>query len=424
MLFICSLLIGAAMLGAPSQGADTVYVEDATHLIRPHYQGLARRLAVSPASIPTTGNSFETIRSGARYSELLYSDFRSAQNVIELELFLFGRDPDGRQARDILFQRIRDGVEVRYVHDNLGNFFDSAFDGRPVFTGYYDSLARGGFNLRNVSPLWKVDPTWANPHWRDHRKINIIDKKVAYTGGMNITVGSISGWGDTMLRITGPAVQSLRSIFLQNWNDLATRREDRDELALMASGSAVSSDGAVLQAVADGPDQKAFMVEEAMVWTLDNAREYVWFESPYFLPNRSLLKAMKRAVERGVDVRLFLPLVSDMTSFDPAYRSSLKACLDIGVRVFYRNPPFNHSKTFLCDDYIVSVGSSNFDRLSLESLYEINVYIYDEQTALAQKAYLLDAMKDATEADLSTVKSWDFKERFSQFLLGFISPFL
>ncbi len=424
MHLLCGLLIGASLLAAPSQSADTVYVADATPQIRPHYQGLARKLAVSPAAIPTAGNRLETLRSGKDYSERLFADFREAKNLIELEVFLFGRDPDGRKTRDLLCEKIKEGVEVRYIHENFGNFFDSIFDGRPVFTGYYDSLALGGFNLRNQSPLWKIDPTWANPHWRDHRKINIIDKGIAYTGGMNITEGSMSGWGDTMLRITGPAVQSLRSVLLLTWNDLAVREEDRDVQVLRPAGTARKNDGTIIQVVPDGPDQKALMMEETMIWALDNARDYVWFETPYFLPNRTLLKAMKRAVDRGIDVRLFLPLVSDMTSFDPAYRSSLKDCLDMGIRVFYRNPPFNHSKTFLCDDYILSVGSSNFDRLSLESLYEVNVLIYDEEAALAHKDYLLDALGDSAEADLSLVDSWDFKERFLQFCLGIISPYL
>lgn len=424
MHFLCGLLIGAALLGGPRGNADTIVVNDATPLIRAEYQALARKLAVRPAFVPTTGNRLEVLRSGQAYSEHLYSDFRSAQELIELELFLLGRDPDGRQACNILFKKIKEGVEVRYIHDNFGNFFDSIFDGRPVFTGFYDSLSIGGFKVRNISPLWEIDPAWANPNWRNHRKINIIDKKVAYTGGMNITVGSISGWGDTMLRITGSAVQSLRGILLLNWNDLAHSKADRDEQAIVVAGPALCSDGPIVQAVADGPDQPAFMMEETMVWVLDNAREYVWLETPYFLPSRPLFKAMKRASERGVDVRLFVPLVSDMTSFDPAYRSSLKDCLDIGVHVYYRNPPFNHSKTFLCDDYILNVGSSNYDRLSLESLYEVNVLVYDEAAALDHKAYLLDAMKDASEADYSTVASWDSKERFQQFLLGFISPFL
>lgn len=424
MHFLCGLLIGAALLGWPRGNADTIVVNDATPLIRAHYQELARKLAVRPAFIPTTGNRLEVLRSGKAYSKHLYSDFRSAQELIELELFLFGMDPDGRHARNLLFEKINEGVEVRYIHDSFGNFFDSIFDGRPVFTGYYDSLSTGGFKVRNISPLWEIDPTWANPTWRNHRKINIIDKKVAYTGGMNITEGSISGWGDTMLRITGPAVQSLRGILLLNWNDLAHSKADRDELAIVVAGRALCSDGPIVQAVADGPDQPAFMMEETMVWVLDNAREYVWLETPYFLPSRALFKAMKRATERGVDVRLFVPQVSDMTSFDPAYRSSLKDCLDIGVHVYYRNPPFNHSKTFLCDDYILNVGSSNYDRLSLESLYEVNVLVYDEAAALDHKAYLLDAMKDASEADYSTVASWDAKERRLQFFLGLISPFL
>lgn len=421
MSILCNLLLTAAMLATPS---DTVAVMDATQLIRPEYQGLARKLAVSPAFVPTVGNEFELIRSGPRYGELLFSDFRAATKLIELELFLFGNDPDGERARDILFERVKDGVEVRYTHDSFGNFFDSIFDGRKVFTGFYTNLSRGGIEVRNFSPFTRIDPTLCNPTWRNHRKINIIDKRIAYTGGMNVTVGSISGWGDAMLRITGPAVQSLRSVLLLNWNDLARCKSERDIMTLRVEGEAPDTDGAILQVVADGADQPAFMAEEAIIWMLDHALKYVWFETPYFLPDRPITKALARAVARGVDVSVILPTESDLPALDPAYRSCLEECFRCGVKIFYRKPPFNHSKTVLCDDYLLSVGSTNLDKISLRSLYEVNVYIYDEESALRHRAYLEDSLDGAIVFDQAVIDSWDSKERFLQFVFRIVSPYL
>ena len=421
MALLYSFLIAASLLAAPS---DTVTVKDATPLIRPEFQGLARKLAISPAFVPTTGNEYELISSGKQYADLLYADFRAAASLIELELFLFGQDPDGARARDILFEKVKEGVEVRYTHDSFGNFFDNIFDGRKVFTGYYDSLSRGGINVRDFSPFYRIDPTLCNPTWRNHRKINIIDKRIAYTGGMNITEGSISGWGDAMLRITGPAVQSLRSILLLNWNDLARRKSEREELNLTVRGNATADGGTILQVVADGADQPAFMAEEAIVWVLEHARDYVWFETPYFLPDKPIIDALGKAAARGVDVRIILPIDSDLPALDPAYRSCLERCFRKGAKILYRKPPFNHSKTLLCDDYLLSVGSTNLDKMSLRSLYEVNVYIYDEPEALRHRRYLEDAMEGAQEVDQAFIDAWDSRERFRQFIFGIISPFL
>ncbi|MBO4455215.1 MAG: phosphatidylserine/phosphatidylglycerophosphate/cardiolipin synthase family protein [Bacteroidales bacterium] len=420
---ILALLIGAALLGAPSDSTDTVYIDDATPLVKAEFRNLARMLAISPGYVPTSGNDFELITSGKHYGELLYNDFRSAQNLIELELFLFGQDDDGAEARDILFERIKEGVEVRYTHDNFGNFFDNIFDGRKVFTGYYTNLAKGGFNMRNFAKWWRMDPTFTSPGNRNHRKINIIDKQIAYTGGMNITEGSISGWGDAHLRITGPAVQCLRSILLLNWNDLATRKSEIEKLDINLGGNPVPG-GKILQVVPDGADQPAYMAEDAMVWVLDHARDYVWFETPYFLPTRALTNALKRAAGRGVDVRVIIPTDSDLPALDPAFRSCLEECVKGGVSIMYRRPPFNHSKTFLCDDYLTCVGSTNLDKLSLKRLYEVNVYIYDQETALQRKAYLIDAQEGATPADQAMFDAWDGSERLKQFIFGFASPWL
>ena len=166
------------------------------------------------------------------------------------------------------------------------------------------------------------------------------------------------------------------------------------------------------------------MMEETITWLLSHARKYVWFETPYLLPSRPVVKAMKTAAERGVDVRIMVPEAIDLSTFDPAYRRSVKELVKYGITVIYRKPPFVHSKTFVCDDYITCIGSSNLDRLSLQSLNEINVLIYDAPTATAHKEYLAGEQEGCKVADQAMVDSWDAGERFKQALFSILSDWL
>ena len=419
-------MLSAVLFAGPAiPPSDKVEVDipNAMSLIRPEYQPLASRLSISDASIPTDGNEFKVIFRGPEFGELLYKDFREAKRLIELELFLFGNDKDGYEARDILFSKVQEGVEVRYVHDSFGNFFDSIFDGRPVFTGFYNEMSKGGMNVRDFSPLYNIDRSYAEPGRRQHRKIIIIDEKVAYTGGMNITEGSISGWNDCMMRITGPAVSCLRSEWSRIWNYVAPGKKGDVQVNLQPSDVPLSS-GKVLQVVPDGADIPAHMAEEAIVWTLENARDYVWFQTPYFIPNNAIVRALKKAAERGVDVRVIIPLEGDLPAFEPVMRSYFKTCLDSGVKLFLRNPPFVHSKTFVCDDYLVCVGSTNLDKLSLKRNYEMNVYIYDEPTAQDFKSEYLKYFDDSYLVTPQIYDTWDGKEKFKQHLLRVFSPWL
>ena len=408
MNFLTCILTVAAMLSAPSDS------------IKPYYQELARKLAINQASVPTGGNQFEIIRSGKRYAELLYSDIDSADSLIEVEVYLFAEDKDGNHVRDLLVDKVAQGVPVRYIHDNFGNFFDNMFDGRPNFTGFVRNLKKSGIDKREHSSLLLPDYTYTSPSWRNHRKINLIDRKIAYLGGMNFTEGSISGWGDTQIRITGPAVQSIRDVFLSDWK----RVGGRDSGSPDSGAGAGTANGKIMQVIADGPDMPAYMMEEAICWALANAKKYIWFETPYFLPSKPVMKALQQAAQRGLDVRVIVPSVSDLPAFDPAFRSVVEDCLRSGIKLIYRKPPFNHSKTFVCDDYITCVGSSNMDKMSLLSLYEINTLIYDTDTALEHKAYLIEAQEGARIADQDMVDSWDGSERFRQSLLGLFSHWL
>ena len=421
MRLILSLAAIASTLSF-SPDSLCVNIEDATPYIRPEFRPMARMLTLSPEFTPTCGNTFQLITQGNVYGDMLFQDLRDARELIELELFLFCDDSDGNRVRDLLFQKADEGVEVRYTHDAFGNMFDSIFDGRPIFRGYYAEMSRRGIKKAEYAPLWGLDPTYVTPGVRNHRKINIIDRKIAYTGGMNISEGSISGWGDAMLRIQGPAVDCLRAIFLRNWNSSVCAKDKvKKKISVSPSGP---PEGKIMQAVADGADVPSHTTEDIIVWVLDNARDYVWFQTPYFLPNRPVLKAFKRAADRGVDVRVLIPIESDLPALDPAYHTSFKTCTQSGVKLIYLKPPFNHSKTFVCDDYLVFVGSSNIDKLSLKRAYEVNTLIYDEQTARQQKSRLEEAQEGSTLIGQDLFDTWTGSEYFKQALFSLISPWL
>lgn len=423
MHLFLTIAVLASLMTAPPDSVSSVYPKDATNAIEAYYRNLARKLATSPSAVPTAGNELEIIRSGKHYAELLFKDFEAARNTIELEVFILGDDPDGKRVLDTLAKKVQQGVSVRYIHDNLGNFGDSFLDGRPVLTGFYSTIPKTGIEVRQHTHLLLPDFTYTRLRWRNHRKINVIDGKIAYSGGMNLAQGSMSDWEDTHMRITGPAVQSLRAVFLDAWNNLSAGKAEAIDFTPSPEGGAPDG-GKILQVVADGHDEPAYMMEETITWLLSHAKRYVWFETPYLLPSRPVAKAMKKAVERGIDVRIMVPEAIDLSTFDPAYRRGVKELIKYGVTVIYRRPPFVHSKTIVCDDYVTCIGSSNLDRLSLRSLNEINVLIYDAPTAAAHRESLSREQEQGKVADQAMVDSWDAGERLKQALFSIISNWL
>ena len=408
------LFCGAFCPSGDKEEPDTVYVRDATDLIREQYRPLARYLTFFPGSIPTTGNEMEIITNGLHYRELLVADFEAAKDYIELETMLFATDTTGHFFKDLLLNRAADGVKVRYTHDNVANLFDNIIDGRAVFKGFYSDMRKRGVDMRNFKPIWRInDGLYPLTSW-NHRKISIVDGKVAYIGGMNINDGSMGAWEDTHIRIKGPAVMSLRALFLQGWNSLSLSESGKIPLHLVRSEEAAVGDGAVFQIFADGPDVPANSMQDALVWTLENASRYVYIATPYFMPTKRVVKAMKKAAERGLDVRLLIARDADVGMASPVNHSYYETCVRSGVRIFERVDRFVHSKVFIADDYMTYIGSSNIDKQSLLKLYEAGAMIYDEHTATINAGKFLEDLKGTEEVSETTFAGWSAGERIKQ----------
>lgn len=417
MAVILNLLLSATILSSPG---DTVFVSDATPLVREEFQPLARMLSMTPAFVPTSGNSLEVITDGLRYKELFTDDVLKLSETVEIECLLFGDDAVGHEVKEMLVDKVLEGAHVRYMHEPFGNFFDSFFDNRPVLTGFYLQMERDGIDKRNFITPYK---TFCHTRNLNHRKISVIDGGVAYTGGMNITQGSMGSWGDTHIRVTGPAASDLRAIFFQNWNAFRGNGGEAVPLAVCAAPEQASQDGIILQTVADGPDVPAHTCMEAVIWALDHASSYIYFQTPYFCPPQRVVNAMKRAAERGVDVRIIIPGACDISLCDPVNRSYYKTLTKSGVKVYQREK-FNHSKVFVCDDYLGCIGSSNLDWLSMRYLYEINTFLYDSGTASRMKANFLERAEESELVTDETIKGWSAGEKMLQGVSRLLIPVL
>ena len=152
MSIILNLLLSAALSAAPG---DTVYVSDATPLIREEFRPLAEMLSITPAFLPTSGNSLEIITDGLRYKELFTRDLEKASGSVEIECLLFGDDNVGHVVKEMLVEKVYEGTHVRYMHEPFGNFFDSAFDDRPVLTGFYLQMEKDGIDKRDFYTPYK-----------------------------------------------------------------------------------------------------------------------------------------------------------------------------------------------------------------------------------------------------------------------------
>lgn len=326
------------------------------------------------------GNSFEIITSGLRKRELLLEDIRRATRYIHLEYYRFGNDRAGREVRDLLMQKAAEGVEVRFLNNNMSAWLS-------IPSTYFNKMTESGVEVIPFTHIRHGLGQWLfRINHQQHRKVVVIDGQVAYTGGMNLNDNYFYKWRDTHLRITGPVVEGLNASFMESWRACGGRFSYPPEhYAVTPVPQPAPFQDKLMQIVSDSPETPQSAMLAGYEWILDNARDYVYIQTPYFVPPPSLVAAFRRAVQRGVDVSLMLPKNIDTPLMGPTNRAYYADCLEAGVRILEREGEFIHCKTLVADDEISLVGASNLDWRSFFVNYEINVLIYDRETALYGK---------------------------------------
>ena len=387
--------------------------------VREEFQPLAKLLGHGFHPCVADDSAFEIITEGKRKYELLLEDLRNAKESIHIEYFRFGTDSGSEDVRNLLIQKAKEGVKVRFINENIVNF--------SLFPGYYGRMRRAGIEvLKFTDPRRHLLELPTRLNYRNHRKIVVIDGKIGYTGGMNINNNYFQIWRDTHLRLTGNAVAALQFIFLDSWI-IGGGKLDHPlpHFYPMLQGSTMEREapltGKLVQVVQDEPDAGQPIIQMGYEWVLLNARKYIYLQTPYFAPPEPILNTLRAAALAGLDVRLMIPEKNDTIFMDSINRSFYRPCLEAGIRIFERGGNFIHSKTFVADDYLSSIGSANIDNRSFNINYEVNTYIYDEETALRNKAIFEEDLKLCREISLQEIVATPWYRRFWRKLLGLFS---
>jgi len=317
------------------------------------------------------------------------------------------------------------GVKVRFLNENIANL--------PISPSYYNRMRKAGVEVKKFTDTPGILTLIAKLNYRNHRKIVVIDGKIGYTGGMNINDNYFRRWRDTHMRLTGDAVASLQYIFLDSWlNSGGTLDRPLDDyFPMLGDYDHASSQGGcdlpvlhdkLLQIVPDEPDIQWPVIQMGYEWVFLHARKYIHVQTPYFIPPEPVLDAMKASAMSGAEVCLMISKKADSFLVGLINESYYEECLRAGERVFLRPGEFSHAKTFVSDDYLTSVGTANMDFRSFQLAYEVNSYIYDEQTALMAKEVFLREAESCVELRYETWSKRPFLRKLAQHVCRLFAP--
>jgi cardiolipin synthase len=360
-----------------------------TGSVMPQYQPLSNLLIRNGQSVLFHGCELECFTNGADKFASLLEEIGKAKHHIHLQYYIFADDEIGRKVQQALIARARDGVSIRVLYDDVGCW--------NVKKAFFNEMRRAGIEvhafLRVVFPVFT-----SKVNYRNHRKIVVIDGKTGYLGGMNIADRYVRGtslglWRDTHFKITGKGVHGLQSAFLLDWY-AASRAliKGKEYYPHVETGG-----DNLVQIAVSGPTGRWRTLLQAISFCINNAKKYLYIQTPYFLPTEGLNQALQTVALGGVDVRLMLPKQSDTRSANMATHSFLDDMIRAGVKVYFYRSGFLHAKLLLVDDALACIGSSNFDFRSFEHNFEINAFVYHEPFARQMKDMFMHDLETGCE---------------------------
>lgn len=361
-------------------------------------------------------NEIDIFTEGNKLLARMLEDISKAQDHIHAEYFIIETDETGNTFKEALIKKAQEGVDVRVIYDDLGSW--------KLKRSTIRDMKRAGIKMQSFFKI-RFPYFTSKINYRNHRKILVIDGTIGYLGGFNIADRYTKGlewgvWRDTHLRIEGDAVSGIQHTFIYDWLYITKRLHTNKRFFPQTT---ITTPTAV-QIGISGPDMHWESIMQAYCLAISNAKKYIYIQTPYFLPNESIMNTIESAALSGVEVKLMIPYRSDEKMSYEASMSYMGSILKAGVEVYQYTKGFIHSKTLVIDDEIAIIGSANIDLRSFEQNFEVSAFIYDEKHSKHLKELFLSDMKVSKK--LSYFK-WSNRPRYRkiiQALARLLSPIL
>ena len=390
---------------------------------------LERNIAFEQAisSVPlVAGNQVTLLKNGAATYAAMLVAIRTATNNINIEMYIFSDGPIGRMFADALIERQRHGVQVNLSYDSLGSFGTSA--------ALFDRMKAAGIAVMQYRPInpFETRLPWTFGH-RDHRKMLVVDGRIAFTGGINISEVYASGpsgselreaptseyWRDTDIEVEGPAVAQFQKIFITQWN-----YQKGPPLKPCAYFPKLDQQGGQMVRVISSAPERFSLIYVTLISAVVHARTNVYITDAYFAPDHQMLHALEHAAKRGVDVRLLVPSQSDEPLIESAARSHYADLLRAGVKIYEWQGEMLHAKTGTIDGVWSTVGTSNLDWWSIARDNELNAIVLSHSFGDEMNQMFFDDLKNSKPITRDEWQRRGFEERLRELGAGAIEPLL
>ena len=417
----CCLLLAGCGYRAPLHKSYIPVVTDTSRYapVRAEYQELAALMEKDTKLGLTRGNTVTEIADGKDNLDMLVTEFKQAKTSIYIEPYRFRLDTTGAMLAEILRQKTLEGVDFRLILDKSANKKEDRHELRKM----RDIGARVYTFHRPQFWLDRRLPSLATH--RDHRKLTLIDGRVALVGSRNIQDKYFFDWHDVDIRVTGPVVADLTESFRRT-QALVAPRAPAPYVAPDLEGTARVDTlpgrkqyfDVPIQVVPETPADRKLPIRNCIEWALAHAKDYFWFYNPYSPPPETTIQALCDAARRGVDVRWIVPGINDVGPEKGMAESMYEQLMGAGVRIYEWQEHTMHAKEYLSDDYLMVIGSANLDNLSLFLNYEMVALVYDERICRRYAdIFLADLEEHCVEMKWEQVQRWPLRRRIRNWFI-------
>ncbi len=374
-------------------------------------------------SILCPDNDVKIFRWGEEKIDYLLRDLEHAKHTINMEYYIFADDEVGKKVMDMLIKKAQQGVKVKLIYDSVGSL--------KAPRRFFRQLKKVGGEIGEFFPPFAyIRLINMKLNYRNHKKIVVIDGKIAYTGGINIRddhMGKkkkVSPWRDAHIRVCGSGVYPLQEAFLNDWRYIKKETFSSHKYINEGLFPAPSVNGsAFMQVVCSGPDGNIPKIKEVFIKLITNAKDSILIQTPYFIPDEAFDAALRIALASGVKVKIMLPSKPDYKTIFLVSLSYLKEFVEYGAEV-YLYDGFLHSKVIVVDDDKMTIGTCNLDQRSFSLNFEDTVVLYSQQLNKKYREYFKEDISHSRLIDVKAFKKKRYLTKFLQAVFRLFSPIL